>query len=76
MKTPASVKPLLDMLLDVVSSLKLTIVCLAALMVLVVACTLAQVHLGTFGAVAKYMRSWLVWWDIPGTSAHSTKLRM
>jgi hypothetical protein len=40
---------------------------MAALMVLVVACTLAQVHLGTFGAVKVYMRSWLVWWDVPGT---------
>jgi ResB-like family len=49
------------------TSLKLTIVCLAMLMVLVVACTLAQVSLGTFGAVAVYMRSFLVWLDIPGT---------
>ena len=40
---------------------------MAALMVLVIACTLAQVHLGTFGAVKIYMRSWLVYWDIPGT---------
>jgi hypothetical protein len=54
-------------LLDLVTSLKLTIVCMAALMVLVVSCTLAQVHLGTWGAVAMYMRSWLVWWDVPGT---------
>ncbi len=52
---------------DAITSLKLTIVCLATLMVLVVACTLAQVHLGTWGAVDVYMRSWLVWWDIPGT---------
>jgi hypothetical protein len=52
---------------DALTSLKLTIVCLAALMVLVVACTLAQVHLGTLGAVNAYMRSWLVWWDVPGT---------
>jgi hypothetical protein len=50
---------------DVVSSLKLTIVCLAALMVLVVACTLAQVSLGTWGAVEVYMRRWLVWYDLP-----------
>jgi hypothetical protein len=48
------------------TSLKLTIVCLSALMVLVVACTLAQVNLGTFAAVDKYMRAWLVWWDVPG----------
>ncbi len=57
----------LDAVWDGVTSLKLTIVCLAALMVLVVACTLAQVHLGTFGAVEKYMRAWIVWWDVPGT---------
>jgi hypothetical protein len=59
--------PRLGALWDLLTSLKLTIVCLVALMVLVVACTLAQVHLGTFGAVQRYMRSWLVWWDIPGT---------
>jgi hypothetical protein len=52
---------------NAITSLKLTILCMAALMVLVVACTLAQVHLGTYGAVQAYMRSWLVWWDIPGT---------
>jgi len=53
---------------DAVTSLKLTIVCLAALMVLVVACTLAQVSLGTFGAVEVFMRTWLVWWHVPGTA--------
>jgi len=50
---------------DLASSLKLTIVCLAALMVLVVGCTLAQVSLGTWGAVEIYMRRWLVWYDLP-----------
>jgi ResB-like family protein len=54
-------------IVDALTSLKLTIVCMGSLMVLVVACTLAQVHLGTWGAVAIYMRSWLVWWDVPGT---------
>jgi hypothetical protein len=53
---------------DVITSLKLTIVCLAALMVLVVACTLAQVNLGTWGAVEIYMRRWVVWWDLPGST--------
>lgn len=53
---------------DAVTSLKLTIVCLAALMVLIVACTLAQVHLGTFGAVNQYIRAFFVWWKVPGTS--------
>ena len=64
---PAGPGAILSSLWDALTSLKLTITCMAALMVLVVACTLAQVHLGTFGAVQVYMRSWLVWWDIPGT---------
>jgi hypothetical protein len=50
------------------ASLKVTIVLLALLMVLVVLCTLAQVELGTFGAVAVYMRSFVVWWQIPGSA--------
>jgi hypothetical protein len=50
-----------------VTSLKLTIGCLAALMVLVVACTLAQVELGTLGAVNRYIRSFAVWWELPGS---------
>src|SRR5512138_3981088 len=49
---------------DLVSSIKLTIACLALLMVLVVACTLAQVRLGTLGAVSLYMRSWFYWMDL------------
>jgi len=64
---PPSLMAWLLVFRDLVTSLKLTIVCMSALMVLVVACTLAQVHLGTWGAVEVYMRSWLVWWDIPGT---------
>ena len=47
-------------------SLKLTIVCLAILMVLVVACTLAQVDMGTHGAVNAFMRSFVVWWKPAG----------
>jgi ResB-like family len=53
---------------DLVTSLRLTIVCLTLLMLLVVACTLAQVQLGTIGAVNLYMRSFVVWWQVPGTS--------
>jgi hypothetical protein len=49
---------------DFFSSLSLTITCLALLMVLVVACTLAQVRLGTLGAVNLYMRSWFYWMDL------------
>jgi hypothetical protein len=42
-------------------SFKLTVVLLALLMVLVVLCTLAQVEMGTAGAVNAYMRSFIVW---------------
>ena len=52
---------------DLITSLKLTIVCLALLMALVVGCTLAQVELGTWAAVNLFMRSFLVWWRVPGT---------
>lgn len=52
---------------DAVASLKITIACLVCLMVLVVACTLAQVRMGTLGAVNAYIRSALVWWNVPGT---------
>src|SRR5229473_319489 len=68
--TPASAAPLalVARALDALTSLKFTIVCLILLMVLVVACTLAQVDLGTFGAVNAYIRSLLVWCRLPGTS--------
>jgi len=52
---------------DAVTSLKLTLVCLAMLMVLVVACTLSQVRLGTLGAVDAYIHSFIVYWDVPGS---------
>ena len=42
-------------------SFQLTIVLLALLMLLVVFCTLAQVEMGTQGAVNAYMRSFIVW---------------
>lgn len=57
----------LHQLWDAFTSLKLTLLLFASLMVLIVACTLAQVNLGTWGAVDVYIRSWLVWADVPGT---------
>lgn len=51
---------------DVLSSLKLAIACMVVLMALVVACTLAQVELGTWRAVDLYIRSFVVWWTVPG----------
>jgi ResB-like family protein len=65
-RASALTKPIHTRLWDGLTSLKLTIVCLASLMILVVACTLAQVHLGTLGAVNAYIRSFFVWWDVPG----------
>lgn len=50
------------------SSFELTIASLALLMVLVVLCTLAQVHLGTWAAVTMYMRSFFVWWGPEGST--------
>src|SRR5438094_7943541 len=53
---------------DALASLKVTIVCLALLMVLVAACTLAEVRLGTFAAVNAYIRSFFIYWNVPGTT--------
>jgi len=61
------VKRFSDLVWDVITSLKLTIACLLTLMVLVVACTIAQVYLGTWGAVEIFMYRWLVWLHLPGT---------
>jgi hypothetical protein len=60
-------KELTDGVWDFFTSLKLAIVCLAALMLLVVACTLAQVNLGTYEAVHRYIRSFFIWYQVPGT---------
>lgn len=49
------------------ASLQLTVAALSALMLLVVLCTLAQAKLGLLGAVDTYIRSLLVYADIPGT---------
>jgi ResB-like family len=47
---------------DLLTSLKLTIICLAAAMVLIFAGTLAQVHLGIHEAQLRYFQSFFVWW--------------
>lgn len=47
------------------SSLQLTIWCMALLMALVLLCTLGQVKMGTYGAVEHYMRSWFVMYRPP-----------
>ncbi len=55
-------------LVEILSSLKLTIFCFVLLIILVFACTLAQVQLGTHLAAEKYIRSFLMWWTPEGAS--------
>jgi hypothetical protein len=56
--------------IDLVTSLKLTIVCLAAAMVLIFTGTMAQVHLGIHEAQERYFQSWVVWWPAQGNGFH------
>jgi ResB-like family len=58
---------MLRKIVDLFTSLKLTIVCLAAAMALIFAGTLAQVHLGIHEAQQRYFQSWLVWWPPEGS---------
>ena len=53
---------MLRRLIDLITSLKLTIACLAAAMALIFAGTLAQVHLGIHEAQQRYFQSLFVWW--------------
>src|SRR4030095_4835819 len=57
---------MLHKLVDLITSLKLTIVCLAAGMALIFAGTLAQVHLGIHEAQQRYFQSMFVWWPPEG----------
>src|SRR6266513_4935059 len=57
---------ILRKLVDIFTSLKLTIVCLAAAMALILAGTLAQVHLGIHEAQQRYFQSMFVWWPPDG----------
>src|SRR5215510_1083584 len=59
-------KNILRKLVDLITSLKLTIVCLAAGMALIFAGTLAQVHLGIHEAQERYFQSIFVWWPADG----------
>jgi hypothetical protein len=57
---------MLRKLIDFITSLKLTITCLAAGMALILAGTLAQVHLGIHEAQHRYFQSFFVWWPPEG----------
>ena len=52
----------------VLSSLRLTVVCLGIGMLLVFLGTLAQVHLGIHAVQARYFQSLLIFWSPPGAS--------
>jgi hypothetical protein len=58
---------MLRKIVDLITSLKLTIVCLAAGMALIFAGTLAQVHLGIHEAQQRYFQSFFVWWPAEGS---------
>src|SRR5438874_10448076 len=57
---------MLRKLINVITSLKLTIVCLVAAMVLIFAGTISQVHLGIWEAQQRYFQSFFVWWPAEG----------
>src|ERR1700719_2161642 len=57
---------MLRKIVDLITSLKLTIICLAAGMALIFAGTLAQVHLGIHEAQQRYFQSMFVWWPPEG----------
>ena len=59
-------RDMLRKIVDLITSLKLTIVCLAAAMALIFAGTLAQVHLGIHEAQQRYFQSFFVWWPPEG----------
>jgi hypothetical protein len=57
---------MLRKIIDLFTSLKLTIVCLAGAMALIFAGTLAQVHFGIHEAQQRYFQSMFVWWPPEG----------
>ncbi len=54
--------------LRVLSSLRLTVVCLGLGMLLIFLGTLAQVHLGIHAVQARYFQSLIIFWSPPGAS--------
>src|SRR6266704_6933600 len=57
---------MLRKIVDLITSLKLTIICLAAGMALIFVGTIAQVHLGIHEAQQRYFQSFFVWWPPEG----------
>ncbi|MSU63741.1 MAG: ResB protein required for cytochrome C biosynthesis [Pedosphaera sp.] len=59
---------MLKLFFSLISSLKLTVVCLSCALVLVFAGTIAQVHLGLWDAQKQYFQSSFVMWGPAGSS--------
>jgi ResB-like family len=57
---------MLSKVVDLITSLKLTIACLSAAMVLILAGTFAQVHFGIHLVQQRYFQSLFVWWPPEG----------
>ena len=53
-----------DFFIDFFSSLKLTVLCLALLMVLILWGTLYQVEYGIWQAQQVFFRSWFIWFGV------------
>lgn len=58
---------MMDRVVKWLSSLDVTIVCLALALILVFAGTLAEVHLGLYAVQARYFHSYFVYWTPAGT---------
>ncbi|MCX5682081.1 MAG: ResB protein required for cytochrome C biosynthesis, partial [Planctomycetota bacterium] len=65
---PISLDQLLDRLIKVFTSLRLTAVCLALALLLVFFGTLAQVDLGLYKVQNEFFRSFLIYWGPKGAS--------
>src|SRR5215831_12600224 len=61
---------MLDRLLNLLTSLRLTVFCLACALVLVFAGTLAQINLGLYVTQERYFHSLFVFWTPAGTNWH------
>jgi hypothetical protein len=59
---------MLNKLVDILTSLKLTVICLSLALGLVFIGTLAQVHLGLYIVQEEYFGSYIAWPFIPGTN--------
>src|SRR3954466_909126 len=60
--------PALDRIVSLLTSLRLTVFCVACALVLVFAGTLAQVHLGLYVTQERYFHSLFVLWGPEGAS--------